>query len=59
MLGTLGFGEKDSLEVKAESSSVVDLIEEYQGVTQRNALEKYHAAQQALDMAMNLFSGGY
>jgi arginine decarboxylase len=25
----------------------------------RNALESYHDAQQALDMAMNLFSGGY
>jgi arginine decarboxylase len=28
-------------------------------VTQRNAVESYHDAQQALDMAMNLFSGGY
>ena len=28
-------------------------------MTQRNALETYHDAQQALDMAMNLFSGGY
>ena len=28
-------------------------------VTQRTALEAYHDAQQALDMAMNLFSGGY
>jgi arginine decarboxylase len=28
-------------------------------VTARNALEAYHDAQQALDMAMNLFNGGY
>ena len=28
-------------------------------LTSRNALESYHDAQQALDMAMNLFSGGY
>src|SRR4029078_4888269 len=27
--------------------------------TVRNALESYHDAQQALDMALNLFSGGY
>src|SRR5262249_13734099 len=27
--------------------------------TPKNALESYHDAQQALDMAMNLFSGGY
>ena len=25
----------------------------------RNALESYHDAQQALDMALNLFTGGY
>jgi arginine decarboxylase len=34
-------------------------MDTYQSVTQRNALEAYHDAQQALDMAMNLFSGGY
>ena len=28
-------------------------------LTARNALESYHDAQQALDMAMNLFTGGY
>jgi arginine decarboxylase len=61
VLGTLGFGEeKIPLEVKEEfEQPLVDLIEAYHGVTQRNALETYHDAQQALDMAMNLFSGGY
>src|SRR6187401_1174906 len=61
VLGTLGFGEeKIPLEVKEEfEQPLIDLIEAYHGVTQRNALETYHDAQQALDMAMNLFSGGY
>ncbi|MDX1965030.1 MAG: biosynthetic arginine decarboxylase [Pirellulales bacterium] len=38
---------------------LVDLMEAYQGVTVRNLLESYHDAQQALDMSMNLFTGGY
>jgi Arginine decarboxylase (spermidine biosynthesis) len=38
---------------------LVDLIETHDGLTSRNALEGYHDAQQALDMAMNLFAGGY
>jgi arginine decarboxylase len=61
VLGTLGFGEETiPTEVKDEfEQPLVDLIETYKNVTQRNALESYHDAQQALDMAMNLFSGGY
>jgi arginine decarboxylase len=38
---------------------VVDLIDTYNSLTSRNALESYHDAQQQLDMALNLFSGGY
>jgi len=38
---------------------LVDLLDTYQGLTVRNVLESYHDAQQALDMAMNLFGGGY
>ncbi|HXI29203.1 MAG TPA: biosynthetic arginine decarboxylase [Vicinamibacterales bacterium] len=38
---------------------VIDLIETYDSVTSRNANEAYHDAQQALDMAINLFAGGY
>jgi len=34
-------------------------METYEGLTSRNAAESYHDAQQALDMAMNLFSAGY
>jgi arginine decarboxylase len=36
-----------------------DLQETYQNLTSRNALESYHDAQAALDMALNLFNGGY
>src|SRR5262245_10193086 len=61
VLGTIGFGEeKVPTAVKDEfEQPLVDLIETYHSVTQRSALEAYHDAQQALDMAMNLFSGGY
>jgi arginine decarboxylase len=61
VLGTIGFGEeKIPTAVKDEfEQPLVDLIETYHSVTKRNALESYHDAQQALDMAMNLFSGGY
>src|SRR6185436_3292212 len=61
VLGTTAFGEeKIPTAVKDDfEQPVVDLIEAYHGVTQRNAVETYHDAQQALDMAMNLFSGGY
>jgi arginine decarboxylase len=61
VLGTTAFGEeKIPTEVKDDfEQPVVDLIEAYHGVTQRNAVETYHDAQQALDMAMNLFNGGY
>ena len=62
VLGVSGFGEEeipqnghgDELE-----QPLVDLKETYQNLTGRNALESYHDAQQALDMALNLFNGGY
>jgi arginine decarboxylase len=38
---------------------LIDLVEAYDGLTSRNALESYHDAEQALDMAMNLFSTRY
>jgi arginine decarboxylase len=61
VLGTTGFGEeKIPTAVKDEfEQPLVDLIETYRSVTKRNALESYHDATQALDMAMNLFAGGY
>jgi arginine decarboxylase len=36
-----------------------DLVDTYNTVTARNALEAFHDAQQALDMALSLFNGGY
>jgi arginine decarboxylase len=61
VLGTIGFGEEKIPESVRDDfeQPLVDLIETYNSVSQRTALEAYHDAQQALDMAMNLFSGGY
>jgi arginine decarboxylase len=61
VLGTIGFGEEKVPEKVRDDfeQPLIDLIETYNSVTQRTALEAYHDAQQALDMAMNLFSGGY
>jgi arginine decarboxylase len=62
VLGVSGFGEE---EIPQNGSGedleqpLVDLKETYQNLTARNALESYHDAQQALDMALNLFNGGY
>jgi arginine decarboxylase len=38
---------------------LIDLVETHNNVTARNALEAFHDAQQALDMAISLFNGGY
>ena len=61
VLGTSGFGDERTPDKATDDMEqpLVDLIETYRGVTTRNALESYHDAQQALDMAINLFSGGY
>ena len=61
VLGVSGFGDETmpkTPDVEMEQP-LIDLIETYGSLTSRNALESYHDAQQALDMAMNLFSGGY
>ncbi len=61
VLGVSGFGDERIPTAVTEDMEqpVADLIETYNNLTARNALEGYHDAQQALDMAMNLFSGGY
>jgi arginine decarboxylase len=61
VLGVAGFGDETMPKTPdAEMEQpLIDLIETYGSLTSRNALESYHDAQQALDMAMNLFSGGY
>jgi arginine decarboxylase len=38
---------------------IIDLMETHDSLTTRNALESYHDAQQALDMALDLFATGY
>jgi arginine decarboxylase len=61
VLGVSGFGdEKVPTTANPEwEQPLVDLVETYNNVTARNALEAYHDAQQALDMALSLFTGGY
>ena len=62
VLGVSAFGEEKIPEViKPEEAEqpIIDLLDTFQNLSPRNALESYHDAQQALDMALNLFSGGY
>jgi arginine decarboxylase len=61
VLGVSGFGdEKVPTTANAEwEQPIVDLVETYNNVNARNALEAFHDAQQALDMALSLFNGGY
>jgi arginine decarboxylase len=61
VLGVSGFGAE---QVPATANQeweqpLHDLVEAYNNITARNALEAYHDAQQALDMALGLFNGGY
>ncbi|HZZ73513.1 MAG TPA: biosynthetic arginine decarboxylase [Pirellulales bacterium] len=61
VLGVSGQGENDlppKLGDEVEQP-LIDLMEAYQNVTMRNVLESYHDAQQAFEMANNLFVGGY
>jgi arginine decarboxylase len=62
VLDVSGLGD-DQLVPKAATPEMeqplIDLIDTYEGLTSRNATESYHDAQQALDMAISLFSGGY
>ncbi len=61
VLGVSGRGENEiPLEVPEEAEQPLhDLLDTYREVNVRNVLEAYHDAQQALDMAMSLFGGGY
>ena len=62
VLGVSAFGEEkipDSISADEAEQPVIDLHETYQNLPVRNALESYHDAQQALDMAIDLFTGGY
>jgi arginine decarboxylase len=61
VLGVSGFGdEKVPTTPNPEwEQPLIDLVETYNNVNARNALEAFHDAQQALDMALSLFTGGY
>src|SRR5688572_14561290 len=61
VLGVSGFGdEKVPTTANVEwEQPLTDLIETYNNVTARNALEAFHDAQQALDMSISLFNTGY
>ncbi len=61
VLGVSGFGNGAPPRPNGEDveQPLVDLMDTYNTISTRNALEGYHDAQQALDMALNLFSGGY
>jgi arginine decarboxylase len=61
VLGVSGFGDEQIPTTTNPDweQPVADLIETYNNVTSRNALEAYHDAQQALDMALSLFNTGY
>jgi arginine decarboxylase len=65
VLGVSGFGDDSSSSATAAAVTpdmeqpLIALKESYEGLTSRNATETLHDAQQALDMAINLFSAGY
>src|SRR6476661_5842793 len=62
VLGVSAFGEEkipETITPEKAEQPVIDLHETFTNLSSRNALESYHDAQQALDMALNLFSGGY
>ncbi len=64
VFGVLGVSEQGENGVPPKLADdveqpLIDLMETFQNITMRNLLESYHDAQQSLDMAMNLFMGGY
>ncbi len=61
VLGVAGQGDNDvPLQLPEDAEQpLYDLTDTYQNLTVRNVLEGYHDASQSLDMAMNLFAGGY
>jgi arginine decarboxylase len=61
VLGVTGFGDGDSLPEIPDNveQPLTDLKETLRGLSNKNLLESFHDAQQALDSALNLFSLGY
>jgi arginine decarboxylase len=61
VLGTIGQGENSVPTELSETAEqpLWDLLETYKDLSQRNMIEAFHDAQEALDMTMHLFGGGY
>ncbi|MEZ5356709.1 MAG: biosynthetic arginine decarboxylase [Bryobacteraceae bacterium] len=61
VLGVSGIGEDAPPGTVADDAEqpLHDLQETYRGLSNKNLLESFHDAQQALDSALNLFSLGY
>jgi arginine decarboxylase len=61
VLGVTGFSDSDNLPEIPEDveQPLIDLRETLRGLSNKNMLESFHDAQQALDSALNLFSLGY
>jgi arginine decarboxylase len=61
VLGVTGFGDSDTLPDIPDDveQPLIDLQETMRGLSNKNLLESFHDAQQALDSALNLFSLGY
>jgi arginine decarboxylase len=61
VLGVTGFSDSDTLpEIPDDvEQPLIDLKETLRGLSNKNLLESFHDAQQALDSALNLFSLGY
>src|SRR5450755_598513 len=61
VLGVTGFSDNDALpEIPDDvEQPLIDLKETLRGLSNKNLLESFHDAQQALDSALNLFSLGY
>ena len=55
-----GNGEEVNMELPEDAEQPLkDLVDTYKNMTPRNVLEAYHDSQQAMDVAMTLFSTGY
>jgi len=61
VVGVSGFGDTDVVPEIPEDveQPLIDMKETLRGLSNKNLLESYHDAQQALDSALNLFSLGY
>src|SRR5215831_3674687 len=61
VLGVTGFGDAEtSPDIPDDvEQPLIDLKETLRGLSNKNLLESFHDAQQALDSALNLFSLGY